>query len=154
MIWIVPALTIGCAAPKADLQRPDVTMPKRLEVVGASASGQESDDVRAMNAFDGDAKTRWSSPHADHQWLVADLGSDRTVIGVKLVWEAAFGEEYRVEGSLNNEDWSKLATVRGGDGEEDQIEFRPAKLRYLRINCVRRGTEYGFSLYEVQVWGF
>ncbi len=151
---VVLLMFAGCAAYRSELQHPQLSMPKKLAPAGSFVSSQESDDVRAAMAFDGDAKTRWSSAHADGQWIVADLGADRTVIGVRLVWETAFADEYRIEGSLNNEDWSKIATVRNGDGEEDRLEFSPVTARYIRMFGAHRATEYGFSLYEFEIWGF
>ncbi len=157
--WMFPLLlplavfAAGCAYYRTELPKTEVSMPKKLAPVGSSASSQESDDVRSAMAFDGDMKTRWASTHTDNQWIMADLGSDRTVIGVRMTWETAFAEEYRVEGSLDGQDWSRIASVRNGDGEEDRLEFSPVTLRYLRIYGVRRGSQWGFSLYELEIWG-
>lgn len=152
-VLVLIALT-ACAAPRAELDRPSVQMPQRLQPVGSSASSQESEDNRPDKAFDGDAKSRWASAQTDGQWVSADLGSDRTIVGVRLVWEDAFGEEYRIEGSVNNEDWARIVTVRNGDGQEDRLDFSPVKARYIRMYGVHRGTQYGFSLYEFEIWGF
>jgi hypothetical protein len=40
-----------------------------------------------------------------------------------------------------------------GDGGTDYINFEPQITRYLRINCLERTTQWGDSLFEVEVFG-
>lgn len=66
-------------------------------------------------ATDGNSATRWavSRPERSREdsWLAVDLGSTHKVSTVKLNWEAAYGLEYRIQGSLDGESWFDLATV-------------------------------------------
>lgn len=156
-VWfcgLCAAAALSACSYRAELENPQAAFPKRFEIASSTTSGEESAEVRHALAFDGDIKTRWASPHMDNQWIMADLGAEQNVIGVRLTWEAAFAEEYKIEASINNEDWKTLVTVRNGDGEEDRLEFAPVKARYVRMYGVRRSTTFGFSLYEFEIWGY
>src|SRR6185295_3727019 len=44
-------------------------------------------------------------------------------------------------------------TVTGGDGGVDDLAGLSGPARYLRINGTRRGTQWGYSLREFEVYG-
>lgn len=120
----------------------------------ATASSAESSSLGAENAFDGDGATRWASAEGkDPQWIRVDLGATATISRVKLGWEAAYAKAYRVEVSQDGASWTALAEEKAGNGGTDDWTGLTGKGRYLRVHGTARGTSYGYSLYEAEVYG-
>ncbi|GLW02778.1 discoidin domain-containing protein [Streptomyces lavendulae] len=120
----------------------------------ATASSTEGSSFGAANAFDGAASTRWASVEGkDPQWIRVDLGSGATVSRVKLTWESAYAKAYRVEVSADGATWTKIAEEKAGNGGTDDLTGLSGKGRYLRVYGTARGTAYGYSLFEAEVYG-
>jgi F5/8 type C domain len=122
--------------------------------VTASSIRTEDGDVGVANVVDGDETTRWTSAYQDNQWICVDLGSSRTIKEIKLDWESATGRDYDIEVSNDAQVWTTVKSIRGNSqtGWLDYPDLQ-AQGRYVRINCKVRATEYGFSLWEFQVFG-
>ncbi|MEV4316344.1 carbohydrate-binding protein [Actinocrispum sp. NPDC049592] len=118
----------------------------------ATASTVEAPNV-ANNATDGNTATRWGSQFTDSEWISIDLGSVRTVSRVRLNWEAAYGRGYRIEVSQDNQNWNAVNTVTAGDGGMDDISFTATQARYVRMIGTQRATQWGYSLWEMEVYG-
>ncbi|MEV6766034.1 discoidin domain-containing protein [Streptomyces sp. NPDC051105] len=118
----------------------------------ATASSEENGGTAAANAVDGNTGTRWSSAFTDDQWLQVDLGATATVSQVVLNWETAYGKDYKVQISANGSSWTDLTSVTGGDGGTDSLAVS-GQGRYVRMQGVHRATQYGYSLWEFQVFG-
>ena len=121
----------------------------------ATASSVESSSYPASAAFDGNlTSTRWSSKEgADPQWLRVDLGATANVSEVKLTWEAAYGKAYTIQTSPDGSTWTAIYSTTTGNGGADDLTGLSGTGRYLRLNGTARGTSYGYSLYEMQVFG-
>jgi PKD repeat protein/glucose/arabinose dehydrogenase len=119
----------------------------------ASASSIYGVGFEAAKAVDGSGSTRWSSRFSDPQWLMVDLGATYTVTGVKLSWEAAYGRAYRIEVSADATTWTTIYTTTTGDGGVDDINGLSGTGRYVRMFGTARGTPYGYSLWEFEVYG-
>ncbi|MFE5769482.1 discoidin domain-containing protein [Streptomyces sp. NPDC056485] len=120
----------------------------------ATASSAESSSLGAANAFDGAASTRWASAEGkDPQWIRVDLGAGATVSRVKLTWESAYAKAYRVEVSADGATWTRIAEEKAGNGGTDELTGLTGKGRYLRVYGTARGTAYGYSLFEAEVYG-
>ncbi|MFJ8665953.1 discoidin domain-containing protein [Streptomyces sp. NPDC093600] len=120
----------------------------------ATSSSDEDSTFPAAKAFDGDRATRWASAEgSDPQWIRVDLGAAATVSRVRLSWEAAYAKAYRVEISADGATWTRLATETAGNGGTDDWTGLNGKGRHLRVYGTARGTSYGYSLYEVEVYG-
>jgi hypothetical protein len=121
----------------------------------ATASSTESSSYAAGAAVDGNlTSTRWASKEgADPQWLRVDLGATASVSHVKLTWEAAYGKGYSVQTSADGTTWTTIYTTTTGNGGTDDLTGLAGNGRYVRMNGVTRGTSYGYSLYEMQVYG-
>jgi len=118
----------------------------------ASASSAEGADFVASRAVDGNASTRWASQQSDAQWIKVDLGATATIDHLVLDWEAAYGKAFTVQLSPDDSTWTTVATVTGGTGG-DQTVAAAGTGRYVRVSFTQRGTGYGYSLYELQVFG-
>ncbi|HEX6339514.1 discoidin domain-containing protein [Umezawaea sp.] len=87
---------------------------------GRAASASSSDTGREPGfAVDGDAGTRWAVSRADRprsdSWFAVDLGAAVPVDRVRLHWEAAAGQAYRVETSADGVVWDVVATYPRDD---------------------------------------
>jgi hypothetical protein len=71
---------------------------------------------------------------------------------VILHWEAAFGRAYRIEVSNDNSSWTTVFATSAGDGGTDNVTFPAVTARYVRMLGVTRGTSYGYSLWEFEVF--
>ncbi|WP_405147655.1 penicillin acylase family protein [Sphaerisporangium sp. NBC_01403] len=106
----------------------------------------------ASRAIDGDPTTRWASASSDNQYLQVDLGSAKTVARTVLRWEAAYGAAYSIQTSANGSTWTTVYSTTTGNGGVDNVTFSPTTARYVRMQGVTRGTSYGYSLYEMEVY--
>ncbi len=125
----------------------------RLTVVAASASSQESSSLSAAKAVDNNASTRWGSTFADPQWLQLDLGSSKTVSRVVFKWETAASRHYLLQVSDDGVLWRTRFIELQGNGGTDEITNLNATGRYVRIYSHARTTNYGVSLWEVELYG-
>ncbi|GCE29676.1 hypothetical protein KDA_51600 [Dictyobacter alpinus] len=119
----------------------------------ATASSIEHDGLEAGNAVDGDLSTRWSSSFSDPQWFQVDLGATHTITGVKLSWETAYGKAYTIQVSDDGSSWTTIYTQNNGAGGNENLTGLSGSGRYIRLNGTQRGTSWGYSLYEFQVFG-
>ncbi|MEW5842667.1 MAG: glycoside hydrolase family 3 C-terminal domain-containing protein [Bacteroidota bacterium] len=129
---------------------PPVNLALRKTVTVSSIENNNSAYV-GSKAVDGNNGTRWSSAWSDTQWIAIDFGSVTTFNRIKLNWEAAYGKQYRIEVSNDNSNWTTLLTQTNGQGGIEQYNVS-ASARYLRIYGTKRGTQYGYSLYEIEVY--
>ena len=70
-----------------------------------------------------------------------------------LRWETAFGADYQVQVSDDASAWRTIRTVTGGNGDVDELTGLSGTGRYVRILGTRRGTEWGYSLWSLEVYG-
>jgi beta-glucanase (GH16 family) len=117
------------------------------------ASSEESGVLNASNAVDGDYNTRWSSAFSDPQWIRVDLGNITNVSRIILHWEGAYATHYEIQSSNNGHSWSTINTQTFGDGGTDTISFPTVSARYIRLYGTQRATPYGYSFYEIEVYG-
>lgn len=109
----------------------------------------------ASLAVDGNAGTRWESAQgSDPQWISIDLGGSYNISGVKLNWETAAAKDYKIQVSTDNKNWIDAYTKTGGTGGVENITFNStATGRYIRMLGTARTTQYGYSLWEFEVYG-
>ncbi len=125
----------------------NLALLKNVSVSSVETSGLEGD-----KAVDGSMGTRWSSLFSDPQWITIDLGSTVHIDHVLLQWEAAYGKEYYIQVSNDNSAFDNVYHETAGNGGVDSIGVgRDA--RYVKMLGIQRGTQYGYSLYEFEVYG-
>ena len=118
----------------------------------ATASSLENATFPASNAVDGNTGTRWSSAFSDPQWIYVDLGATHTISSVTLNWEAAFGRSFQIQTSNDATNWTTIFSTTTGTGGVQNLNVSGSG-RYVRMNGTARGTQYGYSLWEFQVFG-
>ncbi len=117
----------------------------------ATASSQENASFPAPNAVDGNAGTRWSSAFSDPQWLQVDLGSTQSICKVVLQWEAAYGTAFQLQTSPDATNWTSIFSTTTGTGGTQTLTVTGSG-RYIRMYGTARATQYGYSLWEFQVF--
>ncbi|MFD8014006.1 glycosyl hydrolase family 8 [Streptomyces sp. NPDC058955] len=119
----------------------------------AASSSVEGSGFAPGLAVDGSSTTRWASLEGvDPQWIRIDLGANHTLSRVKLDWEAAYAKTYRIQTSADGSTWTDVYTTTTGDGAVDDLAVSGSG-RYVRMYGTGRGTPYGYSLWEFQVYG-
>jgi F5/8 type C domain len=117
-----------------------------------ASSYQTFQNLVPGNATDGDLTTRWASDWSDPQWIQVDLGSVRSFGHVQLVWESAYAKAYTIQASDNGTDWRTVYSTTTGDGGVDDLTAAGSG-RYVRVDGTQRGTGYGYSLFDLGVYG-
>jgi uncharacterized protein YndB with AHSA1/START domain len=119
----------------------------------ATASSVENANTPASAAVDGNTGTRWSSAFGDPQWLQVDLGASATISQVILNWEAAYASSFQIQVSdTGTGGWTSVFSTTTGTGGTQTVNVTGSG-RYVRMNGTVRGTVYGYSLFEFQVYG-
>jgi beta-glucosidase-like glycosyl hydrolase len=118
----------------------------------ATASSVENAGTPASAAVDGNTGTRWSSQFSDPQWLQVDLGATATVNQVVLQWETAYGKAYQIQVSADATTWTTIYSTTTGTGGTETLNVTGTG-RYVRMYGTARGTAWGYSLWELQVYG-
>src|SRR5258705_9402482 len=120
-----------------------------------TCSSTENAGTACANAVDGNATgTRWSSAFSDPQWIYVDLGATYNISRVVLIWEAAYGTAYQVQFSAAAAGpWTTIFSTTTGNGATDDLTGLTGSGRYVRMNGTARSTQYGYSLWEFQVYG-
>ncbi|HCS59886.1 MAG TPA: hypothetical protein DIW46_00590 [Microbacterium sp.] len=159
-VVVIPlGLSMGMGAAVASTAVPSVAAEVALvDVISqgrpVSASSEESSELPAGAVVDNVPTTRWASEEGvAPQWITIDLGTGASVSKVVLQWEEAFASKYRVELSADGATWTTLATVSAGDGATDEHANLTGTGRYLRVYGTERGTQWGYSLWSVEVYG-
>ena len=119
----------------------------------ATASSLENSSYPATNAFDGNLATRWSSQFSDPQWIYVDLGATYNISEVTLYWEAAYGKSYQIQVSSDATNWTTIYSTTTGLGGTEDLAGLSGTGRYVRMYGTARGTVYGYSLWEFQIYG-
>lgn len=131
-----------------------VTVPANLATgKQVTVSSTEAGLNMASNSVDGQYGTRWSSAYTNAEWLTVDLGSNFNVNRVKITWEAAYGRDYRIIGSADGMTWVTLKTITGNTTLSNDFTGLTGMYRFISINGSARGTVYGYSIYELEVYG-
>ncbi|WP_327256587.1 discoidin domain-containing protein [Streptomyces sp. NBC_01244] len=118
-----------------------------------TASSQETGAFPASLAVDADTGTRWASAEGvDPQWIRIDLGTTHTISRVKLNWEAAYAKTYKIQTSNDGTNWTDIHSTSTGNGATDDLTLTGTG-RHIRMHGTARGTAYGYSLWEFEVYG-
>jgi beta-glucanase (GH16 family) len=118
----------------------------------ATASSSENSSFTAPNAVDGNTGTRWSSAFSDPQWIQVDLGAMHSISKVVLNWETAYGTGYQIQTSTDGSTWTSIYSTGAGTGGTQTLTVTGSG-RYVRMYGTARATQYGYSLWEFQVYG-
>jgi hypothetical protein len=130
----------------------DTNSVNRLQFRNVYSSTIENVSYLPTYSVDSLQKTRWSTEYKDNQWLLINMAKKYELQQMKIHWEAAFGKQYEVQVSTDSINWQTVYTENNSDGGYDWILFKPVVAKYLRLNCIKRGTQWGFSIYEIEAY--
>ena len=129
-----------CNSPNIALNRP------------VYASSVEGPGYVVPYATDGSLSTRWSSQFSDPQYIYVDLGARYDLCRVILHWETALGKDFKIQVSDNSSAWKDIIAITNNTSYDNFIPLKGTG-RYVRISGTQRGTAYGYSLWEFEVYG-
>lgn len=125
-----------------------------LRYTGIKAEASSGD---ASFAIDNNADTRWESFSSDPQEIIVDLGAVYSVKEIAAVWENASAKDYTVEVSTDGQEYIVAATVKNQSevaNRYDRILLTDeVQTRFVKINGTSRTTGYGYSIWELAVYG-
>jgi len=133
----------------------DLALNKPCVASSVSNDGPTGVLLPCSNAFDGDTTTRWSSAYNDPQWIYVDLGATYNIQEVVLDWEVAYASTYQIQVSSDAVNWTTIYTANGTTGVNQlNVAGASGSGRYVRMYGTARGTQWGYSLWEMQVVGY
>lgn len=116
-------------------------------------SSVQTADFSSAFAVDGNTGTRWSTLFSDPQFISVDLGSNYSIARVHIIWEFAKAKDYTIQTSLDGTTWTTIKTIAGNTAtDNDHVEISSIG-RYVRIFCTARTSLFGYSIYELEVYG-
>ena len=161
--FTLPAASDADAADTPETSAPEVSEPETSEpeistvnlALGKSVtcSGLESSGFTTEAMVDGNTGTRWSSNFADDAWFVIDLGDTYTVNQMVLNWEGAYGKRYEIQVSTDGTNYTTVVSQQNGTGGIETLSLGGVSARYVKMQGIERGLPYGYSLYEVEIYG-
>ncbi len=119
---------------------------------GKKIFASSSPDNDPAYANDGNSNTRWASKSDDDEWLCVDLGKDEVISGVGLNWEDAYGKTYKIEISDDNSHWKTVYQTDEGQPGWQKAFFPEVTTRYVRMRGIERGSWFGYSLYDFEIY--
>ena len=116
----------------------------------ATASSVLGGNTAAL-AVDGNAGTRWESAASDPQWLQVDLGTSTAICRVVVNWETAAAKAFTLQTSADGTTWTQIYSTTTSTGGVQTLAVAGTG-RFLRMNGTVRTTQYGYSLWELQIF--
>lgn len=119
-----------------------------------TVSSTEAGLNEAANVNDRNLLTRWSSEYTDDEWIAIDLGSRFGLDSIRITWEAAMATAYEIQISDDGTNWSTIYAVSNNAQLVNFIELNKEEAFQLRILGLQRASEFGYSIFEIEVFGF
>lgn len=120
--------------------------------LGATATAS-NENQPASYAIDGNTGTRWETDFSDPHWITIDLGTSYDIGHVVLNWEGAFASSYEIQitDDATFATYTTAYSTTTGDGGIDDLSVNTTG-RYVRMYGTVRGTPYGYSLWEFEIY--
>lgn len=119
----------------------------------ATASSHENDGLLASYVNDGDMTTRWGSAFNDNEYIEIDLQDNYVIDRIHLYWQTSYATAYRIETSLDDDNWTTVWQQSSSAGGTEEIGFPSVAARYVKLTCLSRNSVYGSSLWEMEIYG-
>ena len=106
-------------------------------------------------AFDGNLGSRYAAEsYESGVTLGVDLGKTYKVSSVAFKWEGAYATEYNIQVSKDGKAYDTVKTMTADKAETIEVPLdESVEARYVRIECVKNAINYGYSLWEMGVYG-
>lgn len=146
----VPGTGVTPDLPPAVKPRTNLALGKPITVSSTHASQSPG---TAAAVVDGDRATRWSSAFRDPQWAAVDLGDRREIHRVLLRWDPAYARAFALQVADSPDGpWTTVREVTDGEGGVDDLPNLNATGRYVRLDLRERGSPWGYSLWEFEIY--
>ena len=91
----------------------------------------------------------------NNQWIYVDLGANYDISGVTLNWEGDknLTLDYKILVSDDAKEWKEIESVVNRERGIHEFEYDGVTGRYVKMQGVRVGSDYGYSLWEFEVYG-
>jgi glucose/arabinose dehydrogenase len=119
----------------------------------AFSSSDQNLGNNANKAVDGMLNTRWESQFSDPQWISVNLGEVYHIARVKISWENAKSGNYLVQVSTDSVNWTTIKSVTNNNTPVNDLNGLAGTGKYIRIYGISRTTQYGHSIWELEVFG-
>ena len=121
----------------------------------AFSNSVKEKDYQPEEAFDGNLGSRYAAAsYESGVTLGADLGKTYKVSSVAFKWENAYATEYNIQVSKDGKAYDTVKTMTADKAETIEVPLDEAvEARYVRIECVKNALNYGYSLWEMGVYG-
>jgi hypothetical protein len=148
----------------ADASDAGTNGPKCASVVLTPTAVVASTEMRpASYAIDSNFTTRWeSAQNTLPQWIYLDFGAPVFIDRVQIAWEKACAQSYDLQVSNDAATWTTMESIVGNTlGGPSPADWTTAADhtgvtgvgRYMRVNATVRCQTYGYSLWEMRVFG-
>ncbi|MDE6757401.1 MAG: discoidin domain-containing protein, partial [Muribaculaceae bacterium] len=121
--------------------------------LGKTVTASSTKEGQPGDVADGNSSTRWAAEKRPGEWITIDLGEKMKVGGVRLNWEAAYARKYKVQVSEEGHWWRDVVNEENGEPGIAEYFFHEADARYVRMQGVELGNDYGYSLWDFDVYG-
>jgi len=118
----------------------------------AYASSTSKDAMGPEAVADGSDGSRWASEYIDNQWIYIDLGETKEFANIVLNWENAHAKSYKLHVSDDGQNWQEIYQNLDSKGGIEDIKIKPLKTQFVKVECIERATQWGFSLYEIELY--
>ena len=81
-----------------------------------------------------------------------DFGKPVTITRVRIDWERAHATQYLLQVSTTASNWTTIKSVDNSQGGVEDWTGLAGQGRYLRMQGVKRSTDYGYSIFEIQAF--
>jgi hypothetical protein len=72
---------------------------------------------------------------------------------VELYWESAYATSFQIQVSTDASNWTNIYSTTTGLGGVQDLTGLSGPGRYVRMYGTARGTSFGYSLFEFQIYG-
>jgi len=107
-------------------------------------------------AVDNNTGTRWESAFSDPQYIMVDLGEVYHITGIKVIWETANAKNYTITAGTDTSAMLTLVSASNmpvGPRTDAWYDSVSGNFRFIRINGIARNTGYGYSIWELKIFG-
>lgn len=136
---------------------PPALASEKVVVKNITASSVQDRDINSYNPLyliDSDEETRWSSDHTDPQHVIIEFSTPEKLKRIDLLWETAYAKKYALSISLDGESWQEIYSTDSGEGGREIILLKkPVEAKFLKLVGLERGTDWGYSLLEIEIYG-
>lgn len=107
--------------------------------------------VAIQKMLDDNPNTWWSSEFLDNQWIIIELEKESELSTLEIQWETAYAKAYKVYISQNQSKWERVYSTDKCIGGKDEIDMGKRKAKFIKLELLKRATQWGFAIIDLRV---